>query len=185
MALTLPREPKSGEPVQAETVSQLIRYVKSITPRDTPTLRWETGSGGARGYAQGAGRRGSTATPNFTLEDASADGVLKITVSPGLVDNIVPTIDSDFLVSLPAPKLTLTGENGEIWLKNTLDARGVITESIFQSGDEMPEDDEDGDFAYRLVGTFTSTDGAFTSLVSLLTTNQNHRRCNGSSTWGN
>jgi hypothetical protein len=173
--IRLPLEPRPGEPPNSVIISQIIRALRNLSNQIT-TLTRPTSSGA----------RSSTITP-FTLSGLveGTPGVLKITVSPGLVDNIVPTIDGEFLVSLPAPKLTLTGENGEIWLKNTLDARGVITESIVQSGDEMPEDDEDGDFAYRLVGTFTSTDGAFTSLVSLLTTNQNHRRCNGSSTWGN
>ncbi|WP_043585374.1 hypothetical protein [Geminisphaera colitermitum] len=61
MALTLPNEVRAGQQVRAETVNQLIRYAKSITPRDSATIRWETKSGGATPEVIERPRRGAAA----------------------------------------------------------------------------------------------------------------------------
>jgi hypothetical protein len=108
-------------------------------------------------------------------------------VNLGLVDNIVPKIDGVFLSSRigmpPAPpKIAVTGTSGQVWLECTLDAAGTITNVIVGTGATMLPDTTS--IAYRLLGTFTSADGQFTSVLSALNTNQTHRRCAGTSTWG-
>lgn len=120
----------------------------------------------------------------FTLSGSIVSGAAYISCTPGLIDNIVPTMGGTSLASVPAPKIAVAGADGQLWIKNTLDDTGSIIASIVEAGGAMPEDDEDGDFCYRLLGSFTSASGQFTSVWSALQTNQSHKRCGGVSIWG-
>jgi hypothetical protein len=132
------------------------------------------------GTATGDG--GSSPDLPFQLTGFIEADTAYISCTPGLIDDIVPTMGGISLLNLPAPKIAVTGASGVLWVKNTLDAAGVITASIIEAGSAMPANSSV--LAYRMLGSFTSASGQFTSVVSLLHTNQAHRRCNGSSTWG-
>jgi len=142
--------------------------------------------GGTTLHVRSGGGGGGVKTP-FKLTGLIVEEAAYIRVRPGLVDNIVPTINGVSIAGftgspLAPPKLAVSGATGQVWIKNTLDAAGTITESIIESGADMPADTET--LAYRILGSFTSDDGVFTSVTSLLTTNQSHKRCGGVSTWG-
>lgn len=50
----LPPEPQSDQPVSAAWARQVIRYLRAITPRSSPTVRLQMGAGGTtfRGASQ-------------------------------------------------------------------------------------------------------------------------------------
>lgn len=129
-------------------------------------------------------RRARVSTPPhpFKLTGFIESGTAYIRVYPGLIDNIVPTIGGVSLVRIPAPSVAVSGAAGVLWVKCTLDATGGITNAIIETGSALPEDDEN--YAHRMLGSFTSASGQFTSIWSALNTNQSHKRCGGYSTWG-
>lgn len=188
MGLDLPREPKRGDEITAAWGTRVVRCLRALEWKSSPSLDVTTLPSGTTGKVRRAsGGGGATIIPPFTPEDASEGETLKISFTPGLVDRFIPTIDGVSLASFtgapPAPpKITVAGAEGQVWIKNTLDAAGTITESIIETGAALPADTET--IAYRPLATFTTDEGAFTSLVGLLNTNQNHKRCGGVSTWG-
>lgn len=152
---------------------------------------------GLRAQVLPGGRTILTATPSrargggvghpFKLTGITEPEHAYIRVSLGLVDNLIPKIDGVFLsfqIGTPPapPKIEVHGPSGQVWLKCTLDAAGTITGVVVETGETMPADTMST--AYRLLGTFTGISGEFTSVLSVLRTNQSHRRCNGTSTWG-
>jgi hypothetical protein len=116
--MQLPREPKRGDDVEAGTVAQLIRYVRSLTPLAPGISRGPNGWTLGRAIAQP--KAATTPTPPFTVTDAS-DGSAKVKVAVGRIyvlgqAGVVPTIGSDALDDDPAPTLAVSG-TGAVYAK--------------------------------------------------------------------
>lgn len=126
-------------------------------------------------------RRAAAAPAPFALYDASSGGTLKVGVRPGMVGNFIPTIGGTSIVAVPAPALTVTGSTGIIYLDATVDAAGAITALIIANAASIPADTATQ--KRKLVGTWTASGGAFTSVVSILDANQTLYLCNGTALW--
>jgi hypothetical protein len=100
-----------------------------------------------------------------------------------MVNNFVPTIGGTSIAAVPAPGMTVTGASGIIQLKATVDAAGAITALIAEgvAGPAVTADTSTN--KYKLVGTWTASGGAFTSVTSILNTNQTFRVCAGVAEW--
>lgn len=125
----------------------------------------------------------------FVTPEPYAEGAIfkgEVAVYPGIVDNIIPTLDGVPLTGMPS--LNVTGEMGWIWIECQLNQRGKVVSAKIQQGKIFPPDSIDK--AHRMLGVFTASApifeqaGVFTSLFSLLRHNQSHVRCAGVSSWG-
>jgi hypothetical protein len=127
----------------------------------------------------------SASAPWFLTGAIEAGPVAKIYIKPGMVNNFVPTIDMSgtptSLAAFPAPSITVTGTTGIIELKATIDGAGTITALIAQNVTTASTDTSTN--KYKTLGTWTSASGAFTSVTSILNTNQTFRVCNGTAEW--
>ncbi len=108
-----------------------------------------------------------------------------IYVAPGIVNNAIPTIDVSgtptSIASVPAPGLVVTGSSGSVYLKATIDAAGSITDLIIESASSVPSDTSTE--KHKLIGTWTSGGGIFTSVVSILNANQTLYMCGTTAIW--
>jgi hypothetical protein len=113
------------------------------------------------------------------------NNVAKIFVKPGMVNNFIPTIKvSGIQVSLVAPSvpaLVVTESNGVVYIKATVDSAGTITAIEILNALTLPPDTLNA--KYRRIGSWTSSSGQFTSILSMLNTNQTLYLCNGSAIW--
>ena len=111
--------------------------------------------------------------------------VYKIFVRVGLVNNFIPTINvSGTQVSLdtvPAPALVVTGTRGIVYIKASVDAAGTITAIEVLNASTLPTDTNIA--KYKIIGTWTASGGAFTTVMSILNTNQTLYLCNGLAIW--
>lgn len=108
----------------------------------------------------------------------------KIIVRPGMVNNLVPTIGGTSIAAMPPPALTVSGSTGVVYLKATVDAAGTITALVIQNGTSVPADTTTAPiYKYKLIGSWTASGGAFTSVMGILNTNQTFRLCNGAAEW--
>lgn len=98
-----------------------------------------------------------------------------------MVNNAVPTIGGDSLAAVPRPELTVTGSAGVVYLRATVDAAGTITALIIDSDSVIPTDTTAD--KHKLIGTWTASGGVFTSVVSILNTNQTLYICGGTAIW--
>lgn len=137
----------------------------------------------ARGFrAPGfTGKRGGV--PWYLVGFIDTGPTAKISVRPGKVNNFVPTIDGISIVAVPRPALTVTGASGIIQLRATVDAAGAITDLIIESVAGPAVTTDTTTEKYNLVGTWTSGGGVFTSVNSILNTNQTFRVCGGNAEW--
>ena len=123
--------------------------------------------------------------PWFLTGTIETGPVAKIYIKPGMVNNFVPTIDMSgtptSLAAFPAPSITVTGTAGIIQLKATVSSSGVITALIAQNVTTLSTDTATE--KYKLVGTWTASGGVFTSVTSILNTNQTLYLCVGTAIW--
>ena len=123
--------------------------------------------------------------PWFLTGTIEAGPVAKIYIKPGMVNNFVPTIDMSgtpkSLAAFPAPSITVTGATGIIELKATIDGAGTITALIAQNVTTASTDTSTN--KYKTIGGWTFASGAFTSVTSILNTNQTFYLCNGTAIW--
>ena len=119
--------------------------------------------------------------PPWFLTGTIVSGNAKISVNPGLVNNFVPTIGGVSLGAVPAPTITVTGAVGVIQIKATIDGLGTITAVIVENVATATADTVTN--KYKTIGGWTSASGAFTSVTSILNTNQTFYLCNGTPIW--
>lgn len=134
----------------------------------------------------GGGRGGADLGPapwRLTGAIEGAPPAAKIRVAPGMVNNFVPTIEGVSIAAIPAPAFTVTGASGLIQIKATVDAAGAITALILESIAGPAVTPDSPTEKYKLVGAWTSADGAFTSVTSILNTNQTLYLCGGTAIW--
>lgn len=170
----LPATPNPGSPpAPAVWFRQSVDYMRALTARVAAL----------EGRGSGAGARASRVGVNpFALTGFIDTGpTAKIRVAPGMVNSFVPTIGGTSIVAVPPPTLTVTGSTGQIWLRATVDGAGAITALELANLTATPTDT--GTLKHKLVGTWTASGGAFTSVVSILDANQTLYLCNGSPIW--
>lgn len=119
--------------------------------------------------------------PPWFLTGTIVSGDAKISVNPGLVNNFVPTIGGVSLAAVPAPTITVTGAVGVIQIKATIDGNGTITAVIVENVATATADTVTN--KYKTIGGWTFASGAFTSVTSILNTNQTFYLCNGTPIW--
>lgn len=119
--------------------------------------------------------------PPWFLTGTIVSGDAKISVNPGLVNNFVPTIGGVLLAAVPAPTITVTGAVGVIQIKATIDGNGTITAVIVENVATATADTVTN--KYKTIGGWTFASGAFTSVTSILNTNQTFYLCNGTPIW--
>lgn len=128
-----------------------------------------------------AGLASSAVVRPWKLTGAVVSGSARISVVPGMVNNLVPTIGGTSLAAFPAPTLTVTGASGIIVLQATTTTAGRVTAVAVGNVTEIPADDST--HKYKLVGTWTASGGAFTSVVSILDANQSTYLCGAEFIW--
>lgn len=150
---------------------------------------------GGPGLVRSAGRNGVVLTPYerrqlprrlsstlpWALTSLVEAGNLNIYVLPGMVGNFVPTIGGTSIAAATPPALTVTGSAGQVYLKATVDAAGAITDLVIESASSVPADTSTA--KHKLIGTWTASGGAFTSVTSILNANQTLYLCNGVAIW--
>jgi len=111
--------------------------------------------------------------------------VAKIFVKPGMVNKFIPTIKVSgtelSLAAFPAPALVVTGATGIVYLKASVDGAGSITELQVFNAATIPPDTLNA--KYRPIGSWTISNGEFTSISSILNTNQTLFICNEMPIW--
>ena len=181
----LPPEPQSSSPLSAAWGRQLVRYLRAITPRNSPTVRVRMGAGGTTFDGAARARRGlAAATHPFRVTDASAGGTAKVRIQAGTVNNLMPTVPSEGDVSLaatPAPTPTVT--HPHIVLKVTTDNTGAVTDAVMQNLASVPADTSTA--GYLLIATLTIAGGKVTQVQQFVSTSVQHIMC-GTAThrWG-
>lgn len=107
-------------------------------------------------------------------------GAAAITVSPGDVENIIPTIGGVMLTATPAPQLSVVA--GPVFVECTMDAAGTFTAAEIKNASTLPANTSTKRF--RQIGVVAIVAGAAVRTAQTVTTSISHRLCNGLSTWG-
>ncbi len=89
--IQLPHEPRVGDLARAETIAQIIRYLRAITPRPSSDILPQTGSGGTTYNLLARSRKSrldSDALYPLKVVDASEGASPKVRVVFGVIKNI-------------------------------------------------------------------------------------------------
>ena len=175
--MKFPDQPRSLQDLPT-FARDLRNYLRSITVRPSALVR----------VSQTA--NGTILTPIFPqLEErmvghpfiiASVPGVAAVTVGPGDVENIIPTIGGVLLTDATPPQLTVV--TGPVYLECTMDAAGTFTAAAVKNGASLPSNTST--LRYRQLGavSVSGTDVAVTAQT--VTTSVSHKLCCGLSTLG-
>lgn len=117
----------------------------------------------------------------FQLTGFVSGSTAYISVFPGSVNNAVPFIGANSIAAIPPPLAVVTGTDGLVWIKATLDASLKIVDLEIDGGTTVPTDTTLE--KYLLIGTWTSSGGEFTSVYSMLRSSQTLYICNGTAIW--
>jgi len=164
--------------------NQPLKAGTGITITESETSRLISLDSSIYGEVSGGinGNRGRLSRPPWFLTgQIEAGPTAKIYIQPGIVNNFVPTIGGTSMAAYPRPSITVTGATGMIELKATVDGAGTITALIAQNVTTASTDTSTN--KYKTLGTWTYASGAFTSVTSILNTNQTFRVCNGTAEW--
>ena len=97
--LYLPPDPKPGEPIRADTLTAILKYLRQITLRGGIGTNVQIGSGGATISVIQQRRPGrplnAPDSRNLFVYDASTGSTPRIGVTPGTIQGITPTIDGN------------------------------------------------------------------------------------------
>jgi hypothetical protein len=173
MCAQIPREPRPGEPLLGAWGAEIVRYLRAITPRSSPTIAISTLSNGTT--FRGDRKRGATTSDRLPFEvyDASTLTEAKVGVFFGDVHSITPTMGGIALDTVPPPTMAVI--TGEIYLRVDLDGDGqVISASIGNAADLPANTETEG---YRRLGTVTVTDVAVTAIAQAVTHSLEHQKC--------
>jgi hypothetical protein len=140
----LPREPKAGQPVVDSDIIALIRYVKAMTPRESPDLLYVHGSDGYTAKlkrqpvaaASAPGSATSITWPHkvYNSSTVAAGGQVQINGGDGALASIndqvtqVSSLPTNETSGNPAtyPQLPVSG-NGDVYLMLTLVTTAGVT----------------------------------------------------------
>ena len=164
--------------------NQPLKAGTGITITESETSRLISLDSSIYGEVSGGinGNRGRLSRPPWFLTgQIEAGPTAKIYIQPGMVNNFVPTIGGTSMAAYPRPSITVTGTTGIIQLKATVSSSGIITALIVQNVTTLSTDTATE--KYKLVGTWTASGGIFTSVTSILNTNQTLYLCVGTAIW--
>jgi hypothetical protein len=164
--------------------NQPLKAGTGITITESETSRLISLDSSIYGEVSGGinGNRGKLSrAPWFLTGQIEAGPTAKIYIQPGMVNSFVPTIGGTSMAAYPRPSITVTGATGIIELKATIDGAGTITALIAQNVTTASTDTSTN--KYKTLGTWTASGGVFTSVTSILNTNQTFRLCNGTAEW--
>jgi hypothetical protein len=150
--LYLPPDPKPHQPIRAFTITAILKYLRSITPRTSTWCDVQVGPGGAtfRPKFPRAGAGSSitgTGTPALFVYDASDGDTPKISVTPGAISQqFVPLIGSAPInlqtgIPLAWPALTVSDGDTLAYFTINYNASNVITTVTINSGTSLPAQD--------------------------------------------
>lgn len=175
--MQLPREPRTGDRVEASTVAQIIRYLRSITPRGGLGVRVSTTANGTTFSAaeQSAGRGGAAEGDHpFKVTDATDATNGRVSVVFGQVNSVTPTIGGTALNAGPDP-IVLANGTWVIYLKVTVDAEGLITAAIIDATYPLPANDET--YGHLTLAIVTVAANAVTAIHQSVTHSLGHQKC--------
>lgn len=177
--MQLPQEPREGQPLRAAWGAQVVRYLRSITPRPSVEIQVDRGPNGTtfrpRPVPQ-VKRAASGDSFPFQIVDASTSdpAAAKVTVVYGTVNNLVPTIGGSPLNTDPAPVLSVA--TGHVYLDCTIgETDGLATAVAVANAADVPEDTST--HAYISIGHVTVVDGAVTLVNQGVQHSLWHQRC--------
>lgn len=174
--MQLPREPRSGDPIDGSFGAQIVRYLRAITPRPSGSVRVRTTAGGTTFDAALPARAGGSAqwTHPFQVLDAStATPAAKVTIRFGQVNSITPTIGGTAMDADPAPTLTVI--SGVVYLACTLNGAGAITAAAIANAAAQPAND--ATHGYLTLATVTVASDAVTAINQAVTHSLQMRKC--------
>ncbi len=171
--MQLPREPRAGETLDFAWGQQVIRYLRSITPRSGPGVRVNGGGGGTTFSASIVARQPSASHP-FKVLNASTATEAKVRVVFGQVNSITPTIATVALGTDPAPELTVV--SGVVYLKITVDEEtGVVSTAEIGNAATLPASTVTE--GYLTLAEVTVASDAVTAINQAVTHSLGSRRC--------
>ena len=198
--LYLPTDPKPGEPIRADTITAILKYLRQITPRSSGTCNVQTGAGGStfRPIFPG-GLAGLVSNPNprnLFVYDASTGGTPQISVTPGTVGGGVPTLNSNPINAqigspLAWPTLTLSSGDTLLWFELAYNSSNALTSVLINHGTTMPTPNivlgTAGTDYYGLSSLYITTPGGRASVKAFndfVSGNQGYAQCvTGSNCW--
>ncbi|MCE0498801.1 MAG: hypothetical protein LV481_12730 [Methylacidiphilales bacterium] len=135
--LYLPPDPKPGEPIRADTLTAILKYIRQITPRSSGTCNVQTGAGGSTFRPIFPGRlarllSGALAWP-FEVYDASSGGTLQVRINSGDGQagqiNSQPALVNGNPITTPVAPATaplLAAGTGYVYIKVWLNSDGSL-----------------------------------------------------------
>lgn len=178
--MQLPREPRTGDQIDATFGAQIVRYLRAITPRPSGSVRLRTTAGGTTFEASLPARPGSVQSDfPFRVTDASTETTAQVLVQFGQVRNITPTIAT---VALDDPAVgALAVVSGVIYLRVNLVDGFPDTVEVLNAATLPAETETEG---FLTLATVTVADGAVTAINQSVKNSQWYLRCNGQDVFG-
>jgi hypothetical protein len=146
--LYLPPDPKPGQPIQARDIEAILRYLRSITPRSSAACDVVIGSGGATfkpRFPTGPAGLLSNPAPTwpFKVYDASTGSTPQISVVPGAINSLTPTLGGNPInLQIGSPPAWPTLEVGTgttyCWFEVTYSSSNVATSVLINTGGSIP-----------------------------------------------
>lgn len=146
---------------------------------------------GASGLRLGAFGSGMTAagipmppvirrTPATPFRIQPVDGAAAVTIFPGDVENIIPTIGGTSIAAATPPQLAVS--TGSVYLECTMDAAGTLTAAEIKNTASLPANTST--LRYRQLGAVSVSGTVVTVTAQTVNTSVSHKLCGGLSTWG-
>jgi len=170
--MQLPREPRAGDPLDGAWGAQVVRFLRSITPRSGPGVLVRQGAGGSV-FEAAPGGKAQTVLHPFHVSNASGGGDAKVRVRFGQVNSLTPTIDEVPLNAAEPPELEVV--TGVVYLRVELDVDGIATAATIANAAELPDDT--ATYAHITLATVTVAGGAVTAIHQAVTHSLMVRRC--------
>lgn len=139
MGLDFPNEPRPGEPLDASWGVKVVRALRALQWKSSPSIEVTTLGYGTTGRVKRGGAGATEILRTMFVSDVSST---EIEVSPGRIANIKPTLGGEELDADPAPKLAIT-TTSVVYVRGDFDEDGVPTAFVILAAAEVPDDTEE------------------------------------------
>ena len=170
--MELPAEPRSGGKLDASWGSQLIRYLRSVALRSSPTVRVSRTPGGVVLSVDGRSRVGFEVAHPFRVSDARDAGAASVTVRFGQVNSVTPAGIGELLPVV----------SGVVFLKVTLDEDREVISAEIANAAELPANTST--HGHITLATVAVEDDTVTSIDQSVTRSLQHMVCGAKHIWG-
>lgn len=154
-------------------------YVRSITVRPSAGMRVShTANGTTLDPVLERGQLAESVSAPFRIQPVP--GAAAVTIFPGDVENIIPTIGGTSIAAATPPQLTVAA--GSVYMECTMDAAGNLTAAEIKNAASLPANTST--LRYRQLGTVSVSGVVVTVTAQTVTTSVSHKLCAGLSTWG-